>query len=233
MQMNLIEVFCRAVGAFFVLFLLTRIMGRKQISQLTFFNYITGISIGTIAGSLTVDPSLKVSAGIVSLLTWSGLTLLVAFLDLKSRKARQLIDGEPVIVIKQGKVLEQKLQNLRLDMDELLKLLRGKDVFSIAEVEYAIFETNGELSVLLKAGKQPLKQEVIPITKQPQQTPIPVQLIADGKIIDENLKQFNINRSWVEQKLMVSGIKLSEVFYAELQQDGSLYVDKRSDHLFH
>ncbi|MBO0961170.1 DUF421 domain-containing protein [Neobacillus sp. MM2021_6] len=228
--MNLIEVFSRAVGAFVVLFLLTRIMGRKQISQMTFFNYVTGISIGTIAGALTVDPSLKVSVGFVSLVTWSGLTLLVAYIDLKSRKARKLIEGEPVILIKQGKVLEQQLQKQRLDMDELQQLLRSKNVFSIADVHYAILETNGEFSVLLKEEKQPMKQGRIPFSKMQKQTAIPIQLIADGKIIDENLKQINVNRSWIEEQLMVSGTTLSEVFYAELQEDGSLYIDNRTDH---
>lgn len=231
--MNVMEVFSRAVGAFTVLFLLTRIMGRKQISQLTFFNYITGISIGTIAGAVTIDPSLKLSAGFVSLLTWSGLTLLVAYFDLKSRKARKWMEGEPVILIRQGKILEQQLKKQRLDMDELQLLLRSKDVFSIVDVEYAILETNGELSVLLKEGKQPLKQEAFLTSKKPKQTPIPLQLIADGKIINENLQQLNVNRSWVEDQLRVSGTNLSEVFYAELQQDGSLYIDKRSDYLLH
>ncbi|QCJ42295.1 DUF421 domain-containing protein [Bacillus sp. S3] len=231
--MNVMEVFSRAVGAFIVLFLLTRIMGRKQISQLTFFNYITGISIGTIAGAVTIDPSLKLSAGFVSLLTWSGLTLLVAYFDLKSRKARKWMEGEPVILIRQGKILEQQLKKQRLDMDELQLLLRSKDVFSIVDVEYAILETNGELSVLLKEGKQPLKQEAFLTSKKPKQTPIPLQLIADGKIIYENLQQLNVNRSWVEDQLRVSGTNLSEVFYAELQQDGSLYIDKRSDYLLH
>ncbi|MDR7000662.1 DUF421 domain-containing protein [Neobacillus niacini] len=232
--MNLIEVFVRAVGAFIVLFLLTRLMGRKQISQLTFLNYITGISIGTVAGALTIDSSIKVSTGIVSLLTWAGLTVLVGFIDLKSRTFRKLIEGEPVIIIKQGKVMDKALKKSGLDIDHLQLLLRKKDVFSIQDVEYAIFETNGEVSVLLKEGKQPLNQEQWPFQlKQPQQTPIPIHIIADGKIIDENLKQLNVNREWVNEQLTQAGTNLSEVFYAELQKDGSLYIDKRNDQLLH
>lgn len=232
--MNLIEVFVRAVGAFIVLFLLTRLMGRKQISQLTFLNYITGISIGTVAGALTIDSSIKVSTGIVSLLTWAGLTVLVGFIDLKSRTFRKLIEGEPVIIIKQGKVMDKALKKSGLDIDHLQLLLRKKDVFSIQDVEYAIFETNGEVSVLLKEGKQPLNQDQWPFQlKQPQQTPIPIHIIADGKIIDENLKQLNVNREWVNEQLTQAGTNLSEVFYAELQKDGSLYIDKRNDQLLH
>lgn len=153
---------------------------------------------------------------------------------MKSRKARKILIGEPVIVIKQGKVMERQLKKLRLDMDELNHLLRGKYIFSIQDVEYAILETNGEISVLLKEGKQPLKQENLPyqLFKQPQ-TPIPVQIIADGKMIDENLRQLNLNRSWVDVQLKHAGTNLAEVFYAELQQDGSLYIDKRSDNFFH
>ena len=232
--MNLVEVFSRAVGAFLVLFLLTRLMGRKQVSQLTFFNYITGISIGAIAGSLSVDTTLKISSGLVSLLTWSVLTLIVEFIDMKSRNARRILIGEPAIVVKQGKVMERQLKKLSLDMDELNLLLRGKDVFSIKDVEYAIFETNGEISVLLKEGKQPLKQENFPIqSSKQQQNPIPIQIIADGKIIDENLRQLHLKRSWVDDQLSQEGTTLTDVFYAELQKDGSLYIDKRSDHFLH
>ncbi|MBU8918161.1 DUF421 domain-containing protein [Bacillus sp. FJAT-29953] len=235
----MVEIFARAVGAFVVLLLLTRLLGRKQVSQLTFFNYITGISIGTIAGSLTVDPTLKVSSGFVSLLTWCGLTLLVAFFDVKSRSFRKVIEGEPVIVIKHGKILEHVLKKQRLDMDELQVLLRNKDVFSIEEVDYAILETNGELSVLLKEQKQPLKRGDMAMPTQtsarPQavQIPMPIQAIADGKIIDENLQPFNLNMAWGHDQLAQAGTDLSEVFYAELQQDGTLYIDKNTDHFIH
>lgn len=237
----MVEIFARAVGAFVVLFLLTRLMGRKQVSQLTFFNYITGISIGAIAGALSVDPTLKISSGFVSLLTWCGLTLLVAFYDVKSRSFRKVIEGEPVIVIKQGKILEHVLKKQRLDMDELQVLLRNKDVFSIEEVDYAILETNGELSVLLKEQKQPLKRGDLPLPAQamgvggPQaaQIPIPIQVIADGKIIDENLQPFNLDMAWVHEQLTQAGTDLSEVFYAELQKDGTLYIDKNTDHFVH
>ncbi|MFC4802246.1 DUF421 domain-containing protein [Neobacillus sp. GCM10023253] len=236
----MVEIFARAVGAFVVLFLLTRLLGRKQVSQLTFFNYITGISIGTIAGSLTVDPTLKISSGFVSLLTWCGLTLLVAFFDVKSRSFRKVIEGEPVIVIKQGKILEHVLKKQRLDMDELQVLLRNKDVFSIEEVDYAILETNGELSVLLKEQKQPLRRGDLPPAQamgvggtQAAQIPIPIQVIADGKIIDENLQPVNLNIAWVHEQLAQAGTDLSEVFYAELQKDGTLYIDKNTDHFVH
>ncbi|MGG1401025.1 DUF421 domain-containing protein [Bacillus salipaludis] len=228
--MNLLEVFVRAAGAFVVLFLLTRLMGRKQISQMTFFNYITGISIGAVAGSMTIDSSIKVSTGVVSLLTWAGLTVLVGMIDLKSRKFREMVEGEPIILIKQGKVLEKALKKSSLDINQLQMLLRKKDVFSFSDVNYAIFETNGEVSVLLKEGKQPLKQDQWPFQlKQQQQTPIPIQIIADGKMIEENLQKLNVGNDWVDEQLTKAGTNLSEVFYAELQNDGSLYIDKRND----
>jgi uncharacterized membrane protein YcaP (DUF421 family) len=106
--MNIVEVFSRAAAAFFVLLLLTRLMGRKQISQLTFFNYITGISIGAVAGSVSVDSNIKLSTGIGSLITWCGLTLIVGFIDIKSRKFRFFLDGQPSIIIKQGKIMEHE-----------------------------------------------------------------------------------------------------------------------------
>ncbi|MDQ6597345.1 DUF421 domain-containing protein [Bacillus salipaludis] len=201
---------------------------------MTFFNYITGISIGAVAGSMTIDSSIKVSTGIVSLLTWTGLTVLVGIVDLKFRKFRKIVEGEPIILIKQGKVLEKALKKSSLDINQLQMLLRKKDVFSFQDVDYAIFETSGELSVMLKEAKQPLKQEQLPFqVKQQQQAPIPMQIITDGKVIEENLQQLNIDRNWVDEQLTRAGTILSEVFYAELQKDGSLYIDKRNDQFLH
>lgn len=231
--MNLLEVVGRAASTFFVLLLLTRLMGRKQISEITFFNYITGISMGAIAGTISLDPSTKILSGMTSLITWCALTLILGFIDIKSRRVRDLIDGTPVIVIKQGKIMEQALKKLRLDMDQLNQLLRNKDVFSVNDVEYAILETSGDLSVLLKETKQPAKKEDVSILSHTSQYPIPVQLVGDGKILEDNLKQLNLSKEWLDAQLRKSGTTVPEVFYAELEKDGSLYIDQREDHYFH
>ncbi|MBT2738363.1 DUF421 domain-containing protein [Bacillus sp. ISL-7] len=232
--MGVFEVIGRAVATFLVLLLLTRLMGRKQISQLTFFNYVTGISIGAVAGTVSLDHSIKLFTGIISLTTWCALTLIFGFIDIKSKRFRDLIDGTPVIVIKQGKIMEHELKKLRLDMEQLNQLLRNKEVFSVKDVEYAIMETNGDLSILLKETRQPVKKEDLSIqVTTPKPFPIPIPIISDGKVLEDNLHQLNLTKDWLDDQLMQSGTTLSEVFYVELQKDGSLYIDKRNDHNIH
>lgn len=125
--------------------------------------------------------------------------------------------------------MEHELKKLRLDMEQLNQLLRNKEVFSVKDVEYAIFETSGDLSVLLKEPKQPVTKEDLAIQVSQTPYPIPIQIISDGKILKDHLHQFNVSTDWLHAQLKKAGTSLAEVFYAELQKDGTLYIDKRND----
>lgn len=209
----------RTLVGFVVLLLLTRILGKKQISQMTFFTYITGIALGNIAGDMVVHRDITVLDGVTGMVLWAVLTLVVEFASLKSSKARVLLDGEPTIVIKEGRVLERAMASNRLNMDDLSMLLRNKDVFSVGEVDYAILEPNGELSVLKKV-KPP----------QNRRRFLPTELIVDGQLVERNLAKLHRTREWLESKLRQEGVEsLEDVFFVELQEDGSLYVDRRED----
>jgi len=219
----------RTILGFFILLLLTRILGKKQLSQMTFFTYITGIALGNIAGDMVVHKDIKLIDGITGLSLWAILALGIETLSLKSSKARILLDGEPTIIIKNGKILEKAMASNKLNMDDLSMLLRDKNVFSVREVEYAILEPNGKLSVLKK-------QEEENVTKKDLQIPlsqrlyIPMELIVDGKIVTRNLKELNLNLEWLENQIKLCGVhSVEEVFFAELQSDGSVYVDKKTD----
>ncbi|QQZ11505.1 DUF421 domain-containing protein [Heyndrickxia vini] len=212
-------------------------MGRKQISQLTFFNYITGISIGTLAATISIDRSINLAESATALIIWTLLTIFVAMLSIKSRKAKVLIDGQPKIVIKEGKIMEDTLKDLRLDTDSLRAMLRNKSIFSMKEVEYAILETNGELSILKKFEDQALSKKDLNIPSKNERinkTSIPVEIIVDGKIIHENINKLNVNKEWILDQLHQKGVhSLSNVFYAEVQENGDIFIDKRNDHLLH
>lgn len=111
---NVLEVLLRVLITFVVLLILTKIMGRKQISQLTFFNYVTGISIGTIGGSLTIDENLEMVTGYTALIGWSVLTVVAGFINMHSKNVRGIVDGQPVVLIKQGKIMDDAMKRLRL-----------------------------------------------------------------------------------------------------------------------
>ncbi len=224
------EMILRASGAFFVLLLMTRLMGRKQLGQLTFFNYITGIALGSIAANIASETNVHYLNGITSLLWWTILTILVGYLSLKFSTARVAIDGQPVTVIKQGNILENELGKLRLNMDDLGMLLREQKVFSVMDVENAVFEPNGKLSVMIKEEKQPVtKKDQNIFTVKPMY--IPMELISDGNIVEKNLKEAGVSLEWLKNQLHISGLDVKDVFYVELQKDGTLYIDKRNDNM--
>ncbi|WP_369425934.1 DUF421 domain-containing protein [Cytobacillus pseudoceanisediminis] len=154
--MTVNETILRVTISFLVLFLLARLMGRKEIGQMTFFNWASAIGIGSIAGNLAVNESTLIKDGVISLIVWTLFTILMDMLDLKSKQGRTVTTGEPLIVIKAGRIMERALKISRVDLDELQALLRQKDIFSLNDVDYAILETNGDLSVLKKESQQPV-----------------------------------------------------------------------------
>lgn len=223
----------RLAIAFTTLFILTRLMGRKEISQMTFFNFISGIAIGTIGASLAIDSTLSIRNGFLALVVWSAFTIVLGLIDIKSNKARTVIEGQPLIVIKQGKIMEDTLRKARLNVNTLNALLRQKDIFSTSDVDYAIFETSGKLSVMKMEAKQPVTKNDMNI-QQVNGTihPIPTMVISDGKVNNKNLKKLNLDQAWLDEQLQLAGVDdVSEIFYAEVQKNGSLYIDNRNDFL--
>ncbi len=153
----------------------------------------------------------------------------MGFIDIKSKNARKLTTGDPLIVIKNGKIMEDSLRSARLDIDSLNALLRQKNVFAIADVDYAIFETSGKLSVMKKEIKQSATKGDMNMTSTvPNVHPIATEVISDGTVNRQNLRDLNLDMNWLEQQTNQAGIKsFSQVFYAQVQPDGTLYIDKR------
>lgn len=228
-EINFREMMLRTTISFIVLLFLARILGKKQLSQLTFFNYITGITIGSIAAEIASQHETPFIDGLISLIWWSILTLLSSLISLKSSKLRGIIDGDPTIVIKNGELSVQALKTSKLHMDDLLMLLREKSVFSIQDVHYAILETNGELSILMKPAEQSAtKQDVKADVSIPPH--IPTEVVNDGKIVRKTMEELKLTDEWLMKKLKKQNIQdLQDVFYAQLQPNGSLYICTRDE----
>jgi uncharacterized membrane protein YcaP (DUF421 family) len=224
--MTIVELLIRIGIAFVTLLILTRLMGRKEITQMTFFNFVSGIAIGTIGASLAIDSTLSVRNGLIALVGWSAITIVLGIIDIKSKKAREVIEGQPLILIKEGQIMKKELQTARLDIDALKALLREKNVFSVADVDYAIFETNGKLSVMKKEPHQSVTKSDMGISQTKSNVyPTPTEVITDGRIITSNLKKLNLDTNWLEQQLELKGAhSISEIFYAEVQKDGTLSI---------
>lgn len=206
-------------------------MGRKELSQMTFFNFVSGITIGAITGVVVIDSSVSIQKGVLAITGWAAITIVIGFIDIKSKKARTIIESQPRILIKNGKIMEHELRKVRLDIDALTALLRQKDVFSVSEVEYAILEIDGKLSVMKKESNQPLSKSDLGIQNPTRNIyPISTEVISDGRIITSNLEKLNLDTRWLEQQLQLLGIhSISDIFYAEVQKDGTLYIDNKND----
>lgn len=223
------EMITRTTVTFTVLLFLARMLGKEQLSQLTFFNYVTGITIGSIAGEIVAHDDTHYLNAITSLVWWSILTIFVGYITMKSDKLKEILDDKPATVIKDGKILEKELKTSRLPMGDLMMLLRLQGVFSVKEVHYAVLETNGELSILKKVSQQPAtKQDVKASTTIPKY--MPSQIISDGKIVKKNLHELSLTEEWVMNELKKQGIQnVQDVFYAEIETNGSLHIDKRDN----
>lgn len=214
------------IVAFFVLFILTRIAGKKQLAQLTYFNYVTGIAIGSIAASMAVDKSISILEGISSMTLWAILTIVAEVLTIKFNWLKIPLQSKPSILIRNGRVDRNEMKKNRLNLEELGMLLRQKDTFSFGDVAIAVLETNGTLTVVKKSGNQSPTRDDFSLPKIPTLLSVPV--IVDGKLMKKNLKESGFDENWLQKQLRIYNVEhYYDVFYAEIMPNGQLFVGKK------
>ncbi|AWC46491.1 hypothetical protein CG479_019645 [Bacillus cytotoxicus] len=222
-------VILRSVFILMILFAITKWLGKRQISQLSFFEYIAGMTIGDIAAQITTGLDQKFFHGVFAILIFAVVPFFTGLLSLKNKAARDFFEGKSTVFIKDGKVLEDNLKKEKYTSDELLELLRNKGTFSISEVEFAVLEPSGELSVLLKKDRQPLTAKDIglkvPNEKEPQ------TVIMDGNVLDEPLSASGHNRAWLHAELEKLGVVIENVFLGQVDSYGQLTIDVYNDKL--
>lgn len=224
----ILVVVIRSFICFFILLLLVRLMGKQQVAQLTFFDYVVGITIGSIASTLSVQVNESMLATMAGMATWATLAILLAFLSMHSPRIRQIVDGGPTVVVANGKILEDNLKRIRIPIDQLMAELRTKGVFNMADVEFALFEPGGKISVQKKYQKQPVTPGDLNIS--PQYEGLPTNLIVDGVLLPETLRSLNLTKAWLHHQLKQQNIQdIAEVSLAQLDTKGNLYVDLKGD----
>ncbi|MEC0264709.1 DUF421 domain-containing protein [Paenibacillus anseongense] len=224
-----VHIVIRAFSALVILFVLTRILGKKQISQLTFFEYVIGITLGDLAGVISTDVESNFMHGVIAILVWCLVPFILELLTLKSKTLRTWFEGKGTVLIKDGKVLEENLKKERYTGDELLEQLRTKSVFRVADVEFAMLESSGDLSVLLKSESQPLTPKHLGMklgTEKPTQT-----VIMDGVIQKEPLAAAGKGMGWLQTELDKLGVTKENVFLGHVDTNGELTVDLYDDKL--
>lgn len=222
-------VILRSVFILIILFAITKWLGKRQISQLSFFEYIAGMTIGDIAAQVSTGLDSKFFHGVFAILIFAVVPFFTGILSLKNKTARDFFEGKSTVLIKDGKILEDNLKKEKYTSDELLELLRGKDAFSVADVEFAVLEPSGELNVLLKKDRQPLTAKDIglkvPNEKEPQ------TVIMDGNVLDEPLSSSGHNRAWLHAELEKLGVVIENVFLGQVDSYGQLTIDIYNDKL--
>jgi len=224
-----IEITYRTLIAVVGLFIFTKILGKRQVSQMSMFEYITGITIGNLIGYISLDTDRKWFHGLIAVSVWALVSLGIAMLQLKSKKIRDFIDGKGTVLIRSGKILEDNLKKERLTSDELMEQLRKKMAFKVADVEFAIMEPSGDINILLTKENQPLTPKHLGIKVAPEKESQIV--IMDAKILDEPLAIIGLSRDWLNTELEKLGVDIENVFLGQVDSYGQLYVDLFDDQI--
>jgi uncharacterized membrane protein YcaP (DUF421 family) len=222
-----LEIAIRTLLSVISLFFLTKLLGKRQVSQLSLFEYITGITLGSLAAYVSLEINEAWYLGLIAISVWVLFSLGIEWLQLKSKRMRDFIDGKATVLIKDGKVMEDNLKKERLTTDELMEQIRKKQAFSFADVEFAIMEPSGEINVLLTRENQPLTAKHLGVKVGPEQEPQAV--IMDGKIINEPLATIGLSREWLNTELEKIGVTVENVFLGQVDSYGQLYVDLYDD----
>lgn len=221
------SIFIRAIIFFIVLIVLTRILGKKQISEISFFEYVSGITIGSIAGEVIMGLDSNIGHGVLAITVFALITLLVDIVSLKSKKFRDLVEGKRTIIIKDGKIMEDNLKKEKYSISEIDSLLRQKNVFNMADVEFAILEPKGDLSVLLKKENRPLTPKDMNLKVANDKAP--QTIIMDGTIVNDALAAAGKDRKWLHTELDKLGVTIENVFLGQVDSYGGLTVDVYDD----
>ena len=201
----------------------TNVLGKTQISQLTPFHFISALVLGELLGNAVYDKDISIKHVLYALTLWGGLLFLVELLTKKIKKTRDFFQGNPSILIRQGRIDYQELKKNRMDLNELLSLMRQKDVFSVREIEYAVLELGGSLSILKKSNYDQPDRQDLQLPEKPVY--LPIALVMDGEIIKDNLANYDLDHAWLMGQLRINGISdVKEVLYAEWQKNEGIFV---------
>lgn len=203
--MDLLDIFIRSIISIIVLFLITELMGKKQLSELNMFDYVIGITIGSLAASLSIDDSIGYLEGILSIMVYGGAATLISYLTTKSILLRRFFTSSPCVIMNDGKINYNNLKKSRLDINDLLQIARENGYFDFSQINYCILEPSGKISFLPKAKYLPAT--VNDMKLKVSENGLCSNLVIDGHLMEENIKQIGKDTTWVISRLSKMGYK--------------------------
>lgn len=224
---EILEVSYRALISLVTLFLITKLLGKKQVSQFSLFDYVIGISIGNFAAEVTINLEAEWINGVVAVLIFGVVAYFVSILTMKSIVARRFFMGAPTVVIQNGKIIKESLKRVKFDINDLLEECRNNNVFDLNQINYALMEANGKLSILLKPEYLPLTPNDMKV--KVNKNGLVANVIIDKKIMKENLLQMGKDEKWLMKELKIKGFSLGDVLLGTLDIDNKLTIYKQKE----
>ncbi|ABR50408.1 protein of unknown function DUF421 [Alkaliphilus metalliredigens QYMF] len=223
----MIVIFIRAFVLYMIVVIVMRMMGKGQIAEMQPFELVITIMIADLAATPMENTSVPLINGVIPILTLLSGQVIISYLSLKSTKFRGLICGKPSILIHKGRIVQSELRRLRINVNDLLEQLRSKEYLNLSDVEYAILETNGQLSIMPKPDKRGVITSDLAVAVQQEE--LPVTLIIDGKVNQNNLKRAGYDMSWLLKQTENEGIKgLHNVFFAFISSEGNFHAQEKA-----
>lgn len=200
---NFFNICFRTILVLIILFFITKMMGKKQISELNFFDYVVGITIGSIAADISLDIEKNMIAGIAALFIYGFISYIISFVSIKSILARRFFIGVPTVLVEKGKIIESGLKKSKIDVNDLLMEARENGYFNLDEIDYALMEVNGNISFLPKEKEKPVTKRDMKVKCSNEG--LTVNGIIDGKYMVNNMTAINKDKEWLDHELKVNG----------------------------
>lgn len=204
------------------LFVLSKIIGNKQMSNLNLFDYINGITIGSIAAELAIGEKGEFWQCLIALVVYAVTVILLSFISQKSIVMRRLFTGKAIVLYDKGKIYKKNFSTAKIDMNEFLTMLRDKGYFALDDVETALLEQSGQMSVLPKENKRPVTPDDLKV--RVHQTRPEIMVVSDGKILTDNLKSTGNNTAWLKKQLELQNTKIENIFAGVCDSNNNLKI---------
>lgn len=227
--MDYFMVIIRSLASLTVLFIVTKLIGKKQVSELSLFDYVIGISIGNFAAEMILNTEVNFASGIIAVAVFGLISYIVSIITMKSIMLRKVFMGTPTMIIQNGKILKNNLKKVKIDINDLLEQCRSNGYFDISEIEYAVMEVNGKLSILPKSEYKPVNNKDMKI--KTEKSSLCANVIIDGKVMKNNLKNMNKDINWLEKELRVRGVKIEDVLLSTLDCNEKLIFYLKNENI--
>lgn len=225
---DLLNITMRAIISLVTLFLVTKMLGKKQVSQLSLFDYVIGISIGNFAAEMTVNLDSNILHGTIAVIIFGLIAYIISIGTMKSILLRRFFSGMPTLIIEDGKFLKEGLKKVKYDINDFLEQAREQGYFDISEIAYAVMESSGKISIMPKSEYSAVINKDMKIKKE--KASMPASIIIDGNIMEENLKKYGKTRKWLEQQLKNKHKTVESIFLATIDKNDNLVLFDQTNH---